>query len=101
MYLLTDSGLSPSLLIPLVGVFIFERGGGRPFFRRPSLAEFKLIIDCFPSRPEHQVRKRRENLQKSLILIKEDFLKIAAFIICTVLYLHTCTVVCCNISCGS
>jgi hypothetical protein len=28
MYLLTDSGLSPSLLIPLVGVFICEREGG-------------------------------------------------------------------------
>jgi hypothetical protein len=65
MYLLTDSGLSPSLLIPLVGVFICERErGGGPFFRRLSLAEFKLIIDCFPSRPEHQVSKKKGKFVK-------------------------------------
>jgi hypothetical protein len=69
MYLLTDSGLSPSLLIPLVGVFICERkrGGGGPFFRRPSLAEFKLIIDCFPSRPEHQVSKKKGKFGKKAL----------------------------------
>jgi hypothetical protein len=52
-------------------------GGGRggPFFRRPTLAEFKLIIDSFPSRPEHQVSKKKgKSVKKTLKLIKEDFL---------------------------